>query len=61
MEDTVNKAYRHINAPLRNRIFHSPEELNDAVAGLVEKYNQKRLTNIGMRLVRLPRNQHHCC
>jgi len=44
VEDAVNKAYRHIYAPLRNHIFHSMEELNDAVAGLVEKYNQKRLT-----------------
>lgn len=44
VEDAVNKAYRHIYAPLRNRIFHSLEELNEAIAELVEKYNQKRLT-----------------
>ena len=44
VEDAVNKAYRHIYAPLRNRVFHSLEELNEAVAELVEKYNQKRLT-----------------
>lgn len=44
VEDAVNKAYRHIYAPLRNRVFHSLEELDEAVAELVEKYNQKRLT-----------------
>ena len=44
VEDAVNKAYRHIYAPLRNKSFHSLEELNDAVAELVERYNQKRLT-----------------
>ncbi len=44
VEDAVNKAYRHIYAPLRNRIFLSLEALNEAVAGLVEKYNHKRLS-----------------
>lgn len=44
VEDAVNKAYRHIYAPLRNRLFHSLEELNEAIAELVERYNQKRLT-----------------
>ena len=44
VEDAVNKAYRHIYAPLRNRVFHSLEELNEAIAELVERYNQKRLT-----------------
>ncbi len=44
-EDAVNKSYRHIYAPLRNRIFHSLEELNEAIAELVDKYNQKRLTS----------------
>lgn len=44
VEDAVNKAYRHIYAPLRNRVFHSLEELNKAIAQLVECYNQKRLT-----------------
>lgn len=44
VEDAVNKSYQHIYAPLRNRIFHSLEELNEAIAELVEKYNQKRLT-----------------
>lgn len=43
-EDAVNKSYQHIYAPLRNRIFHSLEELNEAIAELVDKYNQKRLT-----------------
>lgn len=44
VEDAVNKAYRHIYAPVRNSVFLSLEELNAAVAELVEKYNQKRLT-----------------
>ena len=44
VEDAVNKAYRHIYAPLRNRIFHSLEELNEAVGELADRYNQKRLT-----------------
>lgn len=44
VEDAVNKSYQHIYAPLRNRIFTSLEELNDTIAELVEKYNQKRLT-----------------
>ena len=44
VEDAVNKAYRHIYAPLRNHVFQSLEELNDAVAELVDRYNQKRLT-----------------
>lgn len=43
VEDAVNKAYRHIYAPLRNRKFYSLEELNQAVAELVALYNQKRL------------------
>lgn len=42
-EDAVNKAYQHIYGPLRNRVFMSLEELNEAVAELVGKYNQKRL------------------
>ena len=44
VEDAVNKAYRHIYALLRIRVFHSLEGLNAAIAGLVERYNQKRLT-----------------
>lgn len=43
VEDAVNKAYRHIYAPLRNRVFHSLEELNAAIEELVERYNQRRL------------------
>lgn len=44
VEDAVNKAYRHIYAPLRNHVFHSLDELNEAVSELVERYNHKRLT-----------------
>ncbi len=47
VEDTVNKAYRHIYAPLRNRVCHSLEELNGAIAELVECSNQKHLTGCG--------------
>ena len=48
VEDAVNKAYRHIYAPLRNRIFHSLEELNEAVAELVDRYNRLRLLAAGV-------------
>ncbi len=44
VEDAVNKAYRHIYAPLRNKVFYSLEELNEAISDLVDKYNSKRLT-----------------
>lgn len=43
-ENAVNQAYRHIYAPLRNRKFHSLEELNEAIEEYVERYNNKRLT-----------------
>lgn len=43
VEDAVNKSYQHIYAPLRNRVFTSLEDLNEAVAEMTDKYNQKRL------------------
>lgn len=42
VEDAVHKSYMRIYAPLRNRVFHSMQELNDAVAGLLEQYNSRR-------------------
>ena len=45
VEDAVNKAYRHIYATLRNRVFHFLEELNEAIAELVDRYNSKRLVD----------------
>lgn len=43
VEDAVHKSYMQIYAPLRNRVFHSLQELNDAVAGLLELYNSRRM------------------
>ena len=43
VEDAVHKSYMRIYAPLRNRVFHSMQELNDAVAGLLEQYNSRRM------------------
>ena len=43
VEDAVHKGYNRIYAPLRNRMFHSLEELNKAVRELVDKYNSKRM------------------
>lgn len=39
VESAVNILYGRIYAPLRNRIFYSIEELNDAVAPLLEAHN----------------------
>ena len=43
VEDAVHKGYKRIYAPLRNRIFHSLEELNEAVSELLKKYNSRRM------------------
>lgn len=43
VEDAVHKGYMRIYAPLRNRVFHSLDELNKAVAELLEKYNSRRM------------------
>ena len=42
VEGTVNIAYTRILAPLRNRIFHSLEELNEAIRPLLLEHNRKR-------------------
>lgn len=43
VEDAVHKGYMRIYAPLRNRVFHSLEELNKAVAEKLAQYNAKRM------------------
>lgn len=43
VEDAVHKGYSRIYAPLRNRTFHSLEELNKAVRTLVDRYNSRRM------------------
>lgn len=43
VEDAVHKSYMRIYAPLRNREFHSIEELNAAIADKLAKYNAKRM------------------
>ena len=47
VERSVSAAYRHIYAPLRNRVFHSIGELNAAVGELVRAYNQRRMQQLG--------------
>lgn len=44
VENQVKMAYRWIYAPLRDRVFTSLHELNEALAELMQKHNQKRLT-----------------
>ena len=43
VEDAVHKSYTRIYAPLRNKTFHSLEELNAAVSSLLTKYNSRRM------------------
>lgn len=44
VENQVKMAYRWVYAPLRDRIFSSLQELNQAIAEMMQKHNQKRLT-----------------
>lgn len=46
VERDVAAVYRHIYAPLRNRVFHSIGELNEAVGELVRAYNQRRMQQV---------------
>ncbi len=39
VENAVNLVYQRIYAPLRNRIFYSLEELNEAMWDLLEQHN----------------------
>ena len=43
VEDAVHKSYTRIYAPLRNKTFHSLEELNTAVSDLLTMYNSRRM------------------
>lgn len=43
VEDAVHKGYLSIYAPLRNRVFHSLDELNAAVGEQLGKYNSRRM------------------
>ena len=45
-EGGVCRAYRRIYAPLRHRQFFSLEELNEAIAGLLKAFVQKRMQQI---------------
>lgn len=42
-EDAVNKTYMRIYAPMGKRTFNSIDEMNEAAAGLLEKYNGMRM------------------
>ena len=46
VEGQVRIIYQRIYAPLRNRKFHSLEELNDAFHEQMMKHNRKRMTNV---------------
>ncbi|MCF0220529.1 MAG: IS21 family transposase [Muribaculaceae bacterium] len=43
VEDTVRLMYQRVYAPLRNRTFHDIASLNEAIAGLVDAHNAKRM------------------
>ena len=47
VEGAVNILYRRVYAPLRNRVFHRLDELNEAIGGLVDAHNQMRLQGKG--------------
>lgn len=42
-EDAIHKSYGRIYAPLRNHLFHSIDEINEAIAPLLRRYNSKRM------------------
>ncbi len=41
VENMVSTVYRRIYAPLRNEVFHSLEELNEAILGQLKIHNEK--------------------
>lgn len=45
VENSVKLVYQRVYAPLRNRLFHSLHELNEAIRERVRAHNQKRMTN----------------
>lgn len=48
VEGSVNIVYQRIFAPLRNRAFHSLEELNKAIRELLEKLNNRPMQTYGI-------------
>jgi len=46
VEDHVKIVYRRVKAPLRNRMSHSLEELNEAIASCMKASNQTRMQRI---------------
>jgi transposase len=48
VENAVRIVYMWIYAPLRDRIFHSLEELNFAIRQELEKYNTKPMQKLGV-------------
>ena len=43
VENTVKLTYQRVYAPLRGRVFHSLEELNEAISACMLAHNQKRM------------------
>lgn len=48
VENAVKIVYRRVFAPLRDRLFHSLEELNGAIRDLLEKHNNTPFQRIKM-------------
>lgn len=46
VEKAVSIIYTRIYAPLRDRVFTSLDELNEAIGGLLEEHNSKKLTKM---------------
>ncbi len=46
VENAVNLVYIRIYAPLRNRVFHSLEEINEAIWELLQKHNSMRFQRL---------------
>lgn len=46
VENAVKLAYQRIYAPLRNKTFHTLEQLNEAIWELLEKYNKKQFQRL---------------
>jgi transposase len=53
VEQGVQAIQRWILSKLRNRVFFSVDELNDAIAPLLDQYNQKIMKKIGKSRVQL--------
>jgi transposase len=48
VENAVNLIYQRIYAPLRDRVFYSLEELNEAIRGLLEEHNHKPFQRLSL-------------